>query len=71
MKITRLKFDHASFERWRKKQKFKTEEVANMAKIIGKNLRALEKGGDSPTQILRRHILADLDRLRARMASDA
>lgn len=64
-KIVNFKLSHKSFERWRKKQKFATDEVANMAIIIGKNLRTLEKGGDSPTKILRRHIMEDLDKLRA------
>lgn len=39
-KVTRFKFTHAQFERWRKRQKFHDEATANLALRISKNLKA-------------------------------
>lgn len=42
-KVTDIKFDHQSFEGWRKKKvkakEFPNERIANLAIVIGKNLK--------------------------------
>jgi len=37
--VTQIKFDYESFERWRKSRPFPDEKTANLAMVIGKNLK--------------------------------